>query len=178
MGLASLFKGKIKQKECCEINVVDHCNLTCRDCDHASPVVAKRFVDPLKLHQDLSLLRHHYEARTIKLIGGEPLLHPDIEGVIDAVKRSGLGQSVLMVTNGVLLERCRDQFWRSIDELWVSVYPDSGLDSEYRKWIDEKARQFNIKLIVSKYDSFRVQFSRQRNQDEQLVSRIFLALKH
>src|SRR5262249_51866452 len=47
--------GRIRQGSC-EINVVKHCNLSCRSCAHLSPIVAKEFVDPRKLFVDLRRL--------------------------------------------------------------------------------------------------------------------------
>ena len=49
----SRIDGKIYSAKC-EINVAEHCNLSCRGCSHLSPVVPKSFVDPAEVLADLT----------------------------------------------------------------------------------------------------------------------------
>ncbi|HUC36682.1 MAG TPA: hypothetical protein VMR97_06120, partial [Acidimicrobiales bacterium] len=75
MGLAHRYRivdGKIHNSRC-EINVAEHCNLSCRGCSHASPVVPNYFADPDELHDSLSFLARRYHSRQVRLVGGEPL---------------------------------------------------------------------------------------------------------
>ena len=80
----------IINKSLCEINVVHHCNLSCRGCTHLSPIWSKVFVDPKTLLADLRTLAGFYRAEKVGLMGGEPLLHPDILAVMGAVRESGI----------------------------------------------------------------------------------------
>src|SRR5438045_9060842 len=88
-----------------EINVAEHCNLSCRACSHMSPVHVKSFADADVVARDLTTLAPSYHAKVVRLLGGEPLLHPDLGAVIDAVRGSGVCDRVTLVTNGVLLPR-------------------------------------------------------------------------
>jgi len=83
-----------------EVDVVDHCNITCRSCVHLSPIAPKAFVDPEQLERDLSLLARCFALRFI-LVGGEPMLHPRLPSVADAVRRSGIADKIILLTNGV-----------------------------------------------------------------------------
>jgi hypothetical protein len=53
-----------------EFIVVDHCNISCRACNHASPALEKWFADPETVHRDLSILARYYRPRLVKVIGG------------------------------------------------------------------------------------------------------------
>jgi molybdenum cofactor biosynthesis enzyme MoaA len=96
--------GRILNRRC-EINVAEHCNLSCRACSHLSPVHPKAFADPAVVARDLGALAHSYHAKTVRLLGGEPLLHPDLPSVIDAVRASRVCETITVVTNGILQPR-------------------------------------------------------------------------
>ena len=72
-----------------EIMAAHGCNLTCRSCTHASPVLRpKDIADPETTARDLSRLARCYRANRVKLLGGEPLLHPDLVALADAVREA------------------------------------------------------------------------------------------
>ncbi|HEY3952561.1 MAG TPA: hypothetical protein VGM53_04240, partial [Streptosporangiaceae bacterium] len=70
------------------VNVTEHCNLRCRSCAHLSPVLPKHFVDPGSLCSDLTALSKSYRVNVLKILGGEPLLHPDLPEVLLAARES------------------------------------------------------------------------------------------
>lgn len=111
-----------------EIHVVDHCNLDCVGCSHESPLLCKRFEEPRLLSDSLHRLWESYHAPLIKLLGGEPLLHPDLPSIIREV-RQRTDSRIRLVTNGTLLNRR----WTSlvgVHEIHISAYPDAELPSE------------------------------------------------
>lgn len=84
--------------------LTEGCNLACRHCwlapRHDPDLATTRLLALGELERALD------EAlplglRTVKLTGGEPLLHPDIAGVLDLLAQRGL--EVVVETNGVLL---------------------------------------------------------------------------
>src|SRR5262245_27405170 len=107
----------------CEVNVVHHCNLTCRGCFHLSPVFKKHYVTAESMQADLTCLAKYYHAGSVRLLGGEPLLHPDLLGMIAAARASGVSRRVVIVTNGLLLSKMPDVFWRAVDKVRISSYP-------------------------------------------------------
>ncbi len=96
--------GKI-QADHLELNIVHHCNLSCRACNHAAPRMPKHFAAPEALYRDLSLLGRYYRPASVHLLGGEPLLHPRLGDVVEAVRASGICPCIRIVTNGLLLLR-------------------------------------------------------------------------
>lgn len=82
--------------------VTRRCNLACGYCNEYDD-----FSQPVPLAQLLAQVEHLAGLKTasITLTGGEPLLHPQLEEVIRAIR--GHGIIVTMITNGFLLTRER-----------------------------------------------------------------------
>jgi organic radical activating enzyme len=161
----------------CEINVAEHCNLSCRGCSHLSPVVPKAFVDPAEVLADLTTLARHYRVDVVRLLGGEPLLHPDLLAVIAAVRASGIGEQVCVVTNGLLLLRMEPAFWQAVDRVDISMYPGRSPTAAQLTKVKELARTHAVDLRPIRVDKFRESYSEMRNDDPRLVARIHSSCK-
>lgn len=109
-----------------EIQLCDRCNLDCAYCSHLSPVSK-----PVTISLETLEAECHRLARVgvdeVNLMGGEPLLHPQ---VCEAIKltRSILPNIKLIVsTNGLLLPRMSRDFWQCCREnkvvLRITPYP-------------------------------------------------------
>jgi molybdenum cofactor biosynthesis enzyme MoaA len=48
----------------------------------------------------------------ILLMGGEPLLHPELERFFPAARTAFPSAKIKIVTNGILLSKKEDSFWR------------------------------------------------------------------
>ncbi len=172
-----IVNGKILPHYACQADIVSQCNLACRDCDHVSPIAKNRFTNPETLHRDFSILAKVYKPQLVQLLGGEPLLHPDIVTVIKAVRASGISDRVMVVSNGLLLSRMQDDFWENLDDLEVSIYPDSNLDQKLIENYQAKAMEHNVRLEVYYYKEFRRHFSIPGTQNQALVERIYRSCK-
>lgn len=159
--------------ETCELNVVHHCNLSCRGCSHLSPVSKKHYMNPAKALEDLSILAKYYRAEHVRLLGGEPLLHRNLLDVVDAARRSGISNRVHISTNGVLLWKMTDDFWRAVDEVHVSMYPSQEMTTDQLEWCQHKAQLHNVDLKLLYFDRFRESYSELGTYDELLVQRIY-----
>jgi MoaA/NifB/PqqE/SkfB family radical SAM enzyme len=83
--------------------VTHKCNLACTYCTQKEPDV---FSDELSTGETIRLLRRiRKETDSIVLTGGEPTLRPDIEELVDAARYHCRFRSVLLITNGTLLDR-------------------------------------------------------------------------
>lgn len=103
--------------------LVDHCNLRCANCDHGSPAASAKFSDVAQFRRDLATLSRVLRVETLKLVGGEPLLHPDLLSFLRAAKECGIARRVQIWTNGLLLHRLRPGELNDCDDLVISVYP-------------------------------------------------------
>lgn len=172
-----IINGKIYNPNACEVNLVYHCNLSCRGCSHLSPIFTNYFVEPLQVFKDFSTLGKYYRSKYIKIIGGEPLLHPNLIEIIDAVRSSGVSEHIQVVTNGHLLAKIIDSFWQKVDEVCISVYPEKEVNLEHLEEIEYKARLHNVVLEYYYFDNFRESYSEVGTKDTELVQRIYTTCK-
>jgi GTP 3',8-cyclase len=164
--------GRIQARKL-EIGIAEHCNLSCRSCSHLSPMLKKHLVDGDQLVGQLELLAPHYQPGYIRLLGGEPLLHPDVVGIIEAVRRSGISDVVWVVTNGVRLPRMSEAFWHAVDRVECNMYPGRELSAEEQRECQERAEAAGTKLRFKAYVDFRESYSEPGTEDPGLVREIF-----
>ncbi|MBR0093550.1 MAG: radical SAM protein [Lachnospiraceae bacterium] len=112
-----------------EYHVADHCNLNCKACEHYSGLVeGEVYPDFEALSRDLEKL-HSFIPRIgqIRILGGEPLLNPDICAYIDLTRRLYPDTQLSVVTNGIRLFSIGEEFYdavrRNQASIHVSLYP-------------------------------------------------------
>ncbi len=111
-----------------EFHLADHCNLNCKGCGHFSPIAEKRFADLDDYKRDLKQLRKLFSnVYIIALMGGEPLLNPQIDSFLFATRSCFPSASIRIVTNGILLPQMPETFWnacrRCSVEIRITIYP-------------------------------------------------------
>jgi GTP 3',8-cyclase len=151
-----------------EVHVVDQCNLDCVACSHESPFMPRRMEEPGRLRRALLALWPHYSAPLVKLLGGEPMLHPNLNEIIGVI-REVTGARLRLVTNGTLLYKRRGVL-RGIDEIHISSYP--GIVLPTHEHLKAVAREIAGPVTVQRFDAFRWHRSAQPNPDH-LTRRIF-----
>lgn len=98
--------------------VTHKCNLECTYCTQKEPDV---FSDELSTADTIRLLRIiRRETDSILITGGEPTLRFDIEELLHAARHKLRFRSVLMVTNGTLLDR-RPHVFDSLHGIIISL---------------------------------------------------------
>jgi hypothetical protein len=130
-----------------EMHVVDHCNLNCRSCSHYSSVSPDRFVDPEAAERDFARLARLFDrVAELRLMGGEPLLHPRLNTFLTSARRRLPTSGIALVTNGMLLPSQPASFWEALAasriRLDVTDYPIAIK----RDLITERATQHGIEL--------------------------------
>jgi organic radical activating enzyme len=166
------------QTRLCEVNIVDHCNLRCRACAHLSPVLPTNSIDPRDLSKDLTELAASYHTRLLRILGGEPLLHPDILDVLTAARDSGIADRIEIATNGLLLPRQKPRFWESVDAVRISLYPGRSLKQHQLDKCIGQARQHGVVLRYRRYQAFQESYSEQGTDDPALVKKIYVTCNH
>lgn len=112
-----------------EMHLVDHCNLNCVGCDNFSPLAEPWFADLEKTESDFARLRELFfgQCRYIRLLGGEPLLHPQVNDFIRLAREYFQDAALSIVTNGTLLGRMSDAFFETClsegVQISISRYP-------------------------------------------------------
>lgn len=156
-----------------EAHVVDHCNLTCAECCSLSPHLAPWFADPEALARDLARAAPLLAPRVFKLVGGEPLLHPDLVTLVEVVRASGIAPRISITTNGLLLDRTPDALWSAIDALTISLYPRPAIDAATRAAIEARAARFGVALNWKQQDEFVVMTRPTPTDDTAETSAVF-----
>jgi hypothetical protein len=111
-----------------ELHLTDHCNLNCKGCGHFCPVATPQYADLSRYQSDLHRLRRLFRnIREIRLLGGEPLLHPDPASFVTATHAVFPRARVRVVTNGILLPQAAQDFWDACRNtgtgIDLTVYP-------------------------------------------------------
>lgn len=110
-----------------EVNIVDHCNLNCYGCTHFSTIAPKNFIDINSFINDLKELSSKINLQRFRILGGEPLLHPDIILFVKESRKFLKNTTICLVTNGMLLPKMSEEFWKTLREnevqLDITKYP-------------------------------------------------------
>ena len=131
-----------------EVHLAEHCNLNCAGCNHFSPLAEPEFVDPEEFSRDFGRMGElfHHDCTRIFLMGGEPLLHPEIVKLMKTARAAFPDTLIVVYTNGLLLLQKDTDFWRACHDnnirIMISTYP-INLDVPA---IKEKAKQFGVSL--------------------------------
>jgi MoaA/NifB/PqqE/SkfB family radical SAM enzyme len=111
-----------------EVHLTEHCNLNCKSCNHFSPLADEIFLDPAAFEKDCARLAKIVKRfSVIKLLGGEPLLHPNLISFFKIAREHFKTTVIQLTTNGALLFKQPDEFWEACHKhkiyIEISDYP-------------------------------------------------------
>lgn len=138
-----------------EILLTDNCNLNCAYCNHFAPLAKPHSYALESYIRDIKRLKELFgkDIWDIKLMGGEPLLHPDIEEVIKETRNTFKESNISILTNGLLLPKMKDSFWK--------ICKSNNIKISITKYKDTPDKE--ILNLVHKYN---VSFEYYPNSDE------------
>jgi hypothetical protein len=133
--------------ESIDIYVAEHCNLGCYSCNHFSQLAEPEFADLQTTERDLKRLSELSGANilSIMLVGGEPLLNPDLHEFMRISRQYFPKSRIQIVTNGLLLLAQEDIFWESVKKYNIVMTPTKYPGIDWEK-IKKRADQFNYKF--------------------------------
>lgn len=139
-----------------EFHVADHCNMNCAGCLHYSPYAEKSLANVDEVRRDFQRLKDIFgNIRKVRIMGGEPLLHPELVSFMQVVRENFPKCRVTIVTNGLLLSRQSTSFWEACRHWQVgidfTVYPP--MNSRVREICDLCVQQ-HVPLRVTSSKSF------------------------
>jgi MoaA/NifB/PqqE/SkfB family radical SAM enzyme len=130
-----------------EVHITDHCNLNCRGCAHFSNLCPPTFADPDEFAADMDSMASLFsEVRQIYLLGGEPLLHPQVSEFVHAARAAFPRTRISLMTNGLLVTRMGPEFWEALAMTGTVLLCDSypiGLPVEE---IDRLGREHGVEV--------------------------------
>ena len=138
-----------------EISLTDHCNMTCQMCDHYAQLSDEWYIDTDILDRDLKRMNELCKGKcaVITLLGGEPLLHPDIIKCMEIARRHFEECLIVLLTNGLLLLKKENDekgnLWEVCKRLNITIsitrYP---IKLDYDA-IKKKAAEYKVALLLS-----------------------------
>ena len=155
------------------VDITHHCNLNCRGCDHFSSIAKEGFYDLKQFKNDFERLSQltHGQVDRIGIMGGEPLLNPDVLEYLRIARKNFPETKIRLVTNGILLNKQIEEFWLTLKELNIFVeYTKYDLNLDY-KAIDSIIKKYDVPIDVYGYDqnviktSYKIPLDLKGNQD-------------
>lgn len=133
-----------------DVHVVEHCNLNCKSCSHYSPLAEEEYLDINSYKNDCERLSElfHGEMSAIILMGGEPLLHPQITEIMRITRETFPVGQIPLATNGLLLPTMQDDFWDACKKYDITIeptcYPIKVDYSGLKKIADRKGVKYTL----------------------------------
>ena len=130
------------------LNILDHCNLRCKGCDHFACIAEERYVSLVDIQRDVQRMSElmHGSVTRIGVMGGEPLLHPDLLKILVVTRAAFPHTLIQLVTNGLLLLRQSEEFWTCCHENNITIvntkYP---INLDYDR-IQQTASEHHVKF--------------------------------
>lgn len=111
-----------------EIPIVAGCNLKCNNCSFFCNYIDEiLYVDIEEFKKDLKELSRKVKINRLRILGGEPLLHPKVSDFLIASRILFPESAICIVTNGILLTQVQEEFWQTLIKyniaLDISYYP-------------------------------------------------------
>lgn len=166
-----------------EYHVADHCNMNCKYCEHYSGLCQEEvFADPEKLINDLKQLKKYIKhIRMIRILGGEPLLHKELNKFIEGTRNLYPDSNIHIVTNGLLIKQVPDEVYKCICDnnasVIVSYYPPlKGHIDDIRKHLEEKGVKHFISQLMDYFTCKQV--LEPHNDEERIFRQCYQATCH
>ena len=119
--------------ESLEYHIANHCNLNCAGCSHFSPLAKPWLVDFEDFKKEWKEVADSgLQIKRIRILGGEPLLHPELGYMLKCVRCLFHDSDINVVTNGILLGKRKEELLPVFNKynisLTISCYPDLNLN--------------------------------------------------
>ena len=153
-----------------EYHIVDHCNLNCKYCSHYAPIAEPSFCDIEEYTKDLKRLSYivpEEKIEKIRLLGGEPLLHPNIEDFLSIAYEIFPNVNRELVTNGILIKHMSEKFWnvckKTGTRIYVSRYPIKLDYDDIVRILTNKGIKHIVGVVPKDFDKHCIRLKRSRS---------------
>lgn len=127
-----------------DYHVIDRCNLNCKYCNHLCPIVPSN-TPPKTLYEvftDLEKISRFKDMiSNFTILGGEPLLHPDLGIILKKARELMPNNTISLTTNGTMFKRL-EELTPILKEnniyVTLSLYPVSNteeIENAFKKYI-------------------------------------------
>lgn len=141
-----------------EFHIADHCNMNCKYCEHYSGLVkTPKFTNLERFTRDFEQLHKFIDdIGTIRILGGEPLLNPEVGEYVKLSRKLYPLTNIFVVTNAILLPKMPDEFFQTLREnnagIHISFYPplESKMPS-IKNFLDEKQVNYSVSPLIKEF---------------------------
>ena len=144
-----------------EFRIADHCNLNCKACAEFSSLVKKpHFPNLKKFTRDFERLHEFInDIGMIYILGGEPLLNPEINEYVRLSRRLYPQSLINVVTNGFLLLNMPGEFFETLRECNASIsisyyFPLEKKTEQIKRFLDAKEVNYSLSGKTPREDFF------------------------
>jgi MoaA/NifB/PqqE/SkfB family radical SAM enzyme len=135
----------------CDVSITNACNAACDFCCYARDkniVTQKRWIDRSEFARALPIL-HRRGIRYLNFQGGEPLLHPEIDGLVADTHAAGIRPTI--ITNGWLLPQKIDGLIAAgLSTLLVSIDSHSLREHERNRGLEGLGERVRVGLAAAR----------------------------
>lgn len=142
-----------------EFHVADHCNLNCKYCTHYSPLVQQPvYTEYERFAADLLQLKKYIaDIGVVRILGGEPLLNPELGRFIGLTRELYPASIITVVTNGMLIDRLEPSLIEIMKKnmafFHISFYPPlKDKVQEIQKFLYEQQIPYTITAMITEFN--------------------------
>lgn len=148
--LVRAYRDKKPELHNLEFQLADHCNLRCKACAHFSNLVKEPvFADKNQFRKDLHRLADLFDnIKEFYLMGGEPLLNPEVGAYCRMVRSVFPYTRLILVTNGILIPAMKE------DTIKDMLETDTEVSVSNYECIDEN----KIKRFLEEHNFQKIEF--------------------
>ena len=161
-----------------EVPVTDKCNLNCKGCLFAcNGDSEEKNISYRQLEKDAHRVSElFYDIPWIRILGGEPLLHPKIKEILKLYRDVFPSSEIDLCTNGLLILKMNSDFFESLRKNRITVHV-SGYTPTYMLLdkIDELLKNNGIEYTVLKREKFAKYYTLKPNNDKNISFRDCIA---
>jgi len=133
-------------------------------------------MSPEDFRLDIEALSPVLHVKEMRIVGGEPLLHPRLLEFLRLADASAMCGSIVIYTNGILLPDAPDELWGLSDQIIVSVYPNVKLRMSPQE-LKARGRRHGTAVGIRITPEFRLTLLNNEIKDPGLVRDIFSGCK-
>ena len=116
-----------------DYHIVHHCNFHCAGCNQFSCLAQPWFVPYEQFYEEWKTVRDKgLQFGEIRLLGGEPLLHPELGRLLTAIRELIPNTKIVVYTNAILLKKRKEELLPVFNDnkitLFISKYSELKLD--------------------------------------------------
>lgn len=128
-----------------ETKITEHCNLRCMGCTNFSNISKSHNVDIADYTRDLARLSELIKVSHFYIMGGEPLLHPEVGKFALATRKYFPSSKVYVFTNTILVPKVSEEAWAEFRQANIILLCDDYPIDIDKEAIDAIAHGHGIK---------------------------------